>query len=91
MTTPKPRSVTQIEKRRRCLSDREIARIAARVFDGERRSDIAIELGVSASYLGRLIDDAKRRGVFRIVVSKPPPSSFRESSDAPNGREDEAP
>jgi hypothetical protein len=58
-----------IAKRRRCLSDAELGRIAVRVFKGERRSAIAASLGVAPSYLSRLLADAGRRGVYRIVVA----------------------
>lgn len=61
-----------IAKRRKCLDDKEVAAIAVRVFNGERRAAIAKELGVSGSYLGRLLDDAKARGVWRIVVAGDP-------------------
>lgn len=75
----------KVEKRRRCLTDREIAAIAVRVFNGERRADLAKELGVSGSYLSRLVTDAHRRGLVRITIvedAKPPhsvhPSHFSE-------------
>lgn len=69
--------IRKVEKRRRCLSDREIASIAVRVFNGERRQAIAREIGVSASYLSRLLDDARARGVFRIVVATPEQVALR--------------
>ena len=69
--------IRKVEKRRRCLSDRQIGAIAVRVFNGERRDAIAREIGVSASYLSRLLDDARERGVYRIVVATPEQVSLR--------------
>lgn len=74
--------MSHIEKRRKCLTDREVALIAVRVFNGERRATIARELGVSGSYLSRLIADAHRRGLVRVVVAEDagPPASVHSSN-----------
>lgn len=59
-----------LQKRKKCLTDKEIAAIAVRVFNGERRGHIAKQLGVSASYLSRLLKDAQRRKVFYYVIAE---------------------
>lgn len=59
-----------VEKRRRCLNNREAAKLAVRIFNGETAAAIAAELGVSASYLGRLIARAKKASAFRYEVAR---------------------
>jgi DNA-binding transcriptional regulator LsrR (DeoR family) len=58
-----------VEKRRRCLTDKAVARIAVRIFNGENASDIAASLGISASYLSRLLKRAKANGAYRYEVA----------------------
>lgn len=58
----------KVEKRRRCLSNQEVARLAVRIFNGESAGSIATEHGISASYLSRLLKRAKAAGAFRYEV-----------------------
>lgn len=58
-----------IKKRQRCLADKQLGEIAVKVFNNESTAcAIAKQLGITPSYLSRLLQDARRRGVWWISV-----------------------
>lgn len=59
-----------LEKRQRCLTNKEVAHLAVRIFKGERQRDVAASLGISASYLSRLLKRAQKAGAFYYSVAE---------------------